>query len=52
MDSQGFNNITIKKQYPLPLIGKLLDQLDWAKRFTQLDLTNTYYQMKIRKSDK
>ena len=30
----GFNNITIKNQYPLLLIGKSLNWLDWAKRFT------------------
>ena len=48
----GLNNITIKNQYPLPLISELLDWLGWAKRFTQLDLTNAYYWMKIYKSDK
>ena len=31
---QGLNNITIKNQYPLSLIGKLLDMLDRARRFT------------------
>ena len=48
----GFNNITIKNQYPLPLIGKLLNRLGRAKRFTQLDLTNAYYRMKICEDDK
>ena len=43
IDYQGLNNIIIKNQYPLPLIGKLLDWLGRAKRFTQLDLTNIYY---------
>ena len=43
VDYRGLNNITIKNQYPLPLIGELLDWLGRAKRFTQLDLTNTYY---------
>ena len=27
VDYQGFNNLTIKNQYPLPLIGELLDRL-------------------------
>ena len=31
----------------MPLIGKLLDQLDRVKKFTQLDLFNVYYQMQI-----
>ena len=30
----GLNNITIKKRYPLPLIGESLDQLGRARRFT------------------
>ena len=28
---RGLNNLTIKNRYPLPLIGKFLDQLGWAK---------------------
>ena len=43
VDYRGFNNITIKNQYLLPLIGELLDRLGRAKRFTQLDLTNAYH---------
>ena len=30
----GLNNITIKNQYPLLLIGKSLNWLGWAKKFT------------------
>ena len=33
IDYQGFNNITIKNRYPLPLIGKLLNRFDQTKRF-------------------
>ena len=51
VDYWGLNNLTIKNQYPLPLIGKSLDRLGWAKSFTQLDLTSTYHQMRIKKSD-
>ena len=51
VDYWGLNNITIKNRYPLPLIGESLDWLSQAKRFTQLDLTNTYHQMRIRESD-
>ena len=40
---QDLNNLIIKNWYSLPLIGKSFDQLDRAKRFTQLDLTNVYY---------
>ncbi len=49
---RDLNNLTIKNRYPLPLIGESLDRLGRAKRFTQLDLTNAYHQMRIRKGDK
>ena len=49
---QGLNNLTIKNRYPLSLIGKSLNCLGRAKRFTQLDLINAYHRMKIRKGDK
>ena len=48
---QELNNLTIKNQYPLPLIGKCLDQLGQAKQFTQLELTSAYHQMRIKEGD-
>ena len=48
---RGFNNLTIKNRYLLPLIEESLDRLERAKRFTQLDLTSTYHQIRIRKGD-
>ena len=33
VDYQRLNNLTIKNQYPLPLIGKSLDRLRQAKQF-------------------
>ena len=51
VDYWGLNNITVNNQYVLPLIGKLLDWLGWAKRFTQLDLTNAYHRKKICESN-
>ena len=51
VDYRGLNNITIKNQYPLPLIGESLDRLGRARRFTQLDLTNAYHRMRIREGD-
>lgn len=52
IDYQDLNNITIKNWYPFPLIGKSLDQLSKAKRFTQLDFTSTYHCLHIKKGDK
>ena len=37
------NNLTVKNRYLLPLIGKSLDRLGWAKKFTQLNLTSAYH---------
>ena len=52
VDYQSLNNLTIKNWYPLFLVGKLLDQQNWAPRFTQLDLTIAYHQMRIRERNK
>ncbi len=52
VDYRGLNNLTIKNQYPLPLIGEAIDRLGRAKRFTQLDLTSAYHRMRIREGDK
>ena len=52
IDYQGLNNLRIKNQYLLPLTGELLDCLDCAKYYTQLNLTNAYHQMRIQKGDK
>ncbi len=51
VDYQGLNNLTIKNRYPLPLVGKSLDQLVWARCFIQLNLTNVYHWIRIRKGD-
>ncbi len=52
VDSQGFNNLTIKNRYPLPLIDESSDRLGRAKRFTQLDLTSAYHRIRIWEGDK
>ena len=51
VDYRGLNNLTIKNQYPLPLVGESLDRLGRARRFTQLDLTSAYHRMRIREGD-
>lgn len=40
---RGLNNLAIKNQYSLLLIGETQDQLGLAKQFTQLDLTSVYH---------
>ncbi len=51
VDYRGLNNLTIKNWYPLPLIGEALNRLGRAQRFTQLDLTSAYHQMRIQEGD-
>ena len=41
------NNITRKNQYPLPLIGPLVDQLQKAKYFIKLNLQAGYNNVHI-----
>lgn len=52
VDYQGPYNLTIKIQYLLSFVRKLLDWLDRVRQFTQLNLTNTNYQMRIGEDDK
>ena len=51
VDYRGFNNLMIKNRYPLSLFEESLDRLSQTKRFTQLDLTSAYHQMKIKEGD-
>ena len=48
----AFNNLMIKNQYLVLLIGKGLDWLGRPKRFTQLDLISAYHQMRIKEGNK
>ncbi len=47
----GFNKITKKNRYPLPLISGLLDRLRTGKIFTKLDLRGAYNLLRIRPGD-
>ena len=51
VDYWSLNNLMIKNWYPLSLIGESLDRLEQTKRFTQLDLTSAYHQMRIKEDD-
>ena len=52
IDYGELNNLMIKNQYPLPLVRELLKKLEKTRRFTQLNLTSVYHQIRIRKRDK
>ena len=51
MDYWGLNTATIKNYYVLPLIRETLNQLANAKIFTQLNLHDVYYCIRICKGD-
>ena len=51
IDYQGLYNLTIKNQYPLPLIGESFARLGTARQFTQFNLISAYLQRRIHKGD-
>jgi hypothetical protein len=51
VDYRGLNQLTIKNRYLLPLISKLLDQLNHVKVYTKIDLCGAYNLVHIWKGD-
>jgi hypothetical protein len=47
----ALDKITIKNKYPLPRIVDLLDQMQQAKLFTNMDLKSGYHQVRIKAED-
>ncbi len=45
------DQITKKNQYPLPLIGKAIDQLLGTRYFTKLDICEAYHRLQIVPGD-
>ncbi len=43
--------MTIKNQYPLPLIDEILDRRSGARVFTKVDVKYAYYRLRIREDD-
>ena len=50
-DYQKLNNITVKNQYPLPLISELIDKLKTVKYFTKLDIRWGYNNIRMKEGD-
>ena len=49
---RGLNNVTIKNQYPLPLIHKTLNALYSAKFYTKLNVITAFNRIRIAKGHK
>ena len=47
IDYRRLNKVTVKNQYPLPLISEILDQAKGAKFFTKIDIKDAYYYIRI-----
>ena len=51
IDYKELNKVTIRNQYPLPLIDDLFYQLQGARVFSKIDMRSGYHQLKIRSED-
>src|SRR5277367_3478798 len=51
-DYRGLNNVTVKNQYPLPLIRKTLNALYSAKFYTKLNIIAAFNRIRIAKGHK
>ena len=51
IDYRELNKVTIRNQYPLPIIDDLFDQLQGARVFSKIDLRSGYHQVRIRSED-
>eukprot|EP00798_Chlamydomonas_sp_ICE-L_P019411 gene19411-biopygen28256 len=51
VDWRQLNKLTIKNRYPLPLIDDLLECLHGSKVWSKIDLTQGYYQVRVKPED-
>lgn len=51
VDWRQLNKQTIKNKYPLPRIDDLLERLHGSKVWSKIDLTQGYYQVRIKEDD-
>ena len=52
VDYRGFNKITVKNRYPLPLISEIFNRASNTQYFSKIDLKDTYYRIRIKKGEK
>ncbi|GJQ92310.1 putative reverse transcriptase domain-containing protein [Tanacetum coccineum] len=51
IDYYELNKLTMKKQYPLPRIDNLFDQLQGSRVYSKIDLRSGYHQLSVREED-
>ncbi|XP_017979901.1 PREDICTED: RNA-directed DNA polymerase homolog [Theobroma cacao] len=51
VDYWALNKVTVKNNYPIPLITDLFDQLSGVKYFCKLDLRSGYHLLSVAKED-
>jgi len=51
VDYQALNAVTVKNQYPIPLIQKTLNRLSKACYYTKLNIISIFNRLRITKGD-
>ena len=51
LDYRGLNSVTVKDEFPIPLISECIDTLGGTKYFSCLDAVSGYWQIPLHKDD-
>ena len=51
IDYRELNEITIKNNYSLSLLSKILKRFAYTKYFIKINICNAYYRIRVRKRD-